>query len=78
MVEESPQLLQALQTKLSSSICTVYDMTRTEIHHLSPKVSFIRLMTLKFVLPFLCATKGHESCSDSENGPQRRTSKCQT
>lgn len=77
-LEESPQLFQALQTKWSCSICTVYDMTRTEIHHLSLKVSFCRLMPLKFILPLLCSTKGHKSCSDSENGPQRRTSKCQT
>jgi len=52
-------------------------MIRTEIYHPSPMASLSRLMPLRFLLAFLCATECHESRSASENGPQRRTSECQ-
>lgn len=42
--------------------------TRTEIHHLSPKVSLSLLMPLRFILALLCAAEHHkpETCTAGE------------
>lgn len=64
--------------RVNDHVPFLHSMTRREIYHLSSRVSLSRLMLLRFTWLFLCLTKCHESCSASESGPQRRTSKCQT